>query len=50
MRLFKEKAGVISEVACWVMIDRCWLYTGDTLLQVVWKYVSQYKSDKHLVG
>ena len=50
MKLFKEKAGVISETPVWVIIADCWLYIAPTLLGVLKLYITEYGSDKHLVG
>lgn len=50
MRLFKQKAGVISRNDFWVIIDRPYLYTNNTLLGLIYKFITEYKSDKHLVG
>lgn len=50
MRIFKEKAGMISENEIWICIDSCWLYTGDTLFELLWCILKEWRSDKHLVG
>ena len=48
--IHKEKAGVISPDECWVIFHGCWMYTGDTLRQALWQMISEYRSDRHLVG
>ena len=50
MRIHRAQAGEISEEPCWVIFDRCWLYTADTLFDVMCLYIAEYEDDKHLVG
>ncbi len=50
MKLFKEKAGVISYESTWCIIDSCYLYTHPSFIGVIYQYVTEYKHDKHLVG
>jgi len=49
-RIHKEKAGVISEGECWVIFHGCWMYCDDTLPKAIWLMISEYRSDRHLVG
>lgn len=50
MRLFREPPGIISDDASWVLLDRAWLYTSPTLVGLTWIVLTQWRSDKHLVG
>jgi hypothetical protein len=50
MRIFKEKAGVISEKPVWVAIDDCYLYTHDNLFGLIKTLLLEWKHDKHLAG
>lgn len=49
MNIFLEKAGVLSEEACWVCICEGYLYTADTLPELVTVLNTEWKHDKHLV-
>lgn len=50
MKLFKEKAGVISENPVWVLIDGPYLYVRPTLMSLLCQVVIQWRDDRHLVG
>jgi len=50
MRIFREKPGVIGPRACWVAIDRPWLYMADTLPGLLWQILTQWRHDRHMVG
>jgi hypothetical protein len=50
MRVFKEKAGVISKESVWVCVDRYWLYIADTYLELLKMFITEHCNDKHLVG
>lgn len=50
MRLFREKAGVISAGPVWVFVDGEWLYVGSSLVGLIWVVVFEWRSDDHLVG
>ena len=50
MRLFRERAGVISTGPCWVCIYDCYLHADENLLRLLWSVITEYKNDKHLVG
>jgi hypothetical protein len=41
---------VICPEACWVCFNRCWMYTGDTLLGLLREMIVSWKSDRNLVG
>ena len=49
MRVFKEKAGVISVNPCWVCIDKYWLYTADTYLGLLKLFITEWRHDRHFV-
>ena len=50
MRIFEEEGGIISEESIWVCICGPYMYTGDTLLELVKVLNSEWEHDKHLVG
>jgi len=50
MRIFKEEPGVISKEACWVCICAEYMYTADTLEELVEILSIEWEDDKHLVG
>lgn len=50
MRIFKQKAGVISENDVWVAIHDAYLYTDDSLLGLIKIILFEWKHDKHLAG
>jgi hypothetical protein len=50
MKIYKEKAGVISENACWICFHGNYMYSGDTLWLLakdMWKW---WNSDYRLIG
>ena len=51
MKIFKEKAGVISQDVCWVCIpDDGYLYIADTFTELLIQIATEWRDDKHLVG
>jgi len=50
VKLFREKAGVISRKACWVIVDKGWLYASNTMFGLLRTYIMEYKNDRHLCG
>lgn len=50
MKIFKEKAGVISESEIWVCICEGYLYTADTLEDLIIVLNNEWKHDRHLAG
>lgn len=50
VRIFKEKAGVIGEKEVWVALSPGYLYTADTLWQLVKILIFEWENDQHLVG
>lgn len=51
LKIFKEVAGKISDKPCWCCIaEGCYLYTHDYLIGLLWIIVTEWRSDKHLVG
>jgi len=50
MRIFKEKAGVISEEETWVCLCEGYLYTGSSLEDLIEVLNTEWKNDRHLVG
>lgn len=47
MKIFKEKAGVISPNATWVCIHRPYLYTADTFIGLIITVIKQWKSERN---
>lgn len=53
MKIWKERAGVISPGPAWCASYGGvpgWLHIHDTLPGLIWEVISQFKSDRHLVG
>ena len=50
MKIFKEKAGMISEDPIWVCMTVGYLYTADTLRALLWLMITEWKHDNHVVG
>ena len=50
MKIFLEKAGVISPGPIWVCFCTCYMYTADTLEDLVDVLNSEWEHDNHLVG
>lgn len=50
MYIFKQKAGVISKKDCWVCFHSCYMYIADTLMELIWVIITEWKQDRHLVG
>lgn len=50
MKIFHQEAGVISKEPVWVCIHDSYLYIEDTLPRLVWKVITEWKNDKHIVG
>lgn len=48
--IFKERRGATDKTPCWVAIDDSWLYIERTLLCLVWTLITEWQSDKHIVG
>lgn len=50
-KLYREKAGVISNNRIWVFIDNHgYLYLQESLLRLAIEVVTEWKQDRHLVG
>ncbi len=50
MRIFLEEGGVISEESVWVCVNDCYMYTADTLEELVEILNTEWRFDKHMVG
>ncbi len=50
MRIFRERAGVISARPVWVCIHDGYLYLEDTLPALLWLLLIEWRDDRHLVG
>jgi hypothetical protein len=48
--LFREEAGIISKEPFWGIIHEGYLYMEDTLIHLIWTFITEYQKDKHLVG
>lgn len=47
MRIYKEKAGVISPNECWVCICEGYLYVKETLEELIELLNTEWKHDEH---
>lgn len=50
MKIYKERAGVISENEAWCCLYDCYLYTADTLCKLIKIMITEWQDEKHLVG
>ena len=50
MKIFKEKAGVISEEPTWICFHNCYMYTHSTLFGLLITIITEWKQDKNMVG
>ena len=50
MKLFRERAGVISEVPVWVCLANHRIFIHERFLSLVWIVVTEWNDDRHLVG
>lgn len=50
MKIYREKAGVISAEPLWIIYHKGYLYEGLSLFQVIFIFYTEYKNDKHLIG
>lgn len=50
MHIFQEKAGIISENPIWVCICNDYIYTADTIENLISILNNEWEDDKHLVG
>lgn len=48
--LFKERPGVISKDSCYVAMCTGYLYTADTLEELLTRLETEWEQDQHLVG
>jgi len=49
MKIFKEKPGVISPNEVWCCIHENYLYTANTLLELVDILNNEWENDRHLI-
>lgn len=50
MKIFREKAGVISQKPLWVMLDGPWLYLSESIHGLIWEVITGWRKDRNLVG
>jgi len=50
MKIYREKAGVISEKAIWICFHGCYMYTGDTLYLLIRNMMKYWNNDQMLIG
>ena len=48
--LFREERGVISPGPCWVCFYDCYMHADESLPRLIWSLVTEFRSDRHLVG
>ena len=49
MKLYREKAGIISDDPIWVFMDEVWLYAHPTLFKLIFIVLTEWRNDRHLV-
>jgi acyl-ACP thioesterase len=50
MKIYKEKAGVISQKEVWCCIHNEYLYIANTLKELIKILNTEWENDKHLIG
>ena len=50
MKIFKEKAGIMSKEPIWVCLHGPYMYTASTLKKLIHILNTEWENDKHLVG
>jgi len=50
MKIFKEKAGIISPNSVWVCINKEYLYVSSNFFSLLLMLLFEWNDDKHLVG
>lgn len=50
MHIFKENKHVISKEEVWVCICEGYMYSADTLMDLIYILNTEWKHDRHLVG
>jgi hypothetical protein len=50
MNIYKEQAGVISDEETWVCMHDVYLYTADTLEQLIHILNTEWEHEKHYTG
>lgn len=50
MKIFYQKAGVISRKPVWVCQYSCYLHTNESLLRLLWSVITEYKDEEWMVG
>ena len=50
MKLYREKAGVISTGPIYVLLVDGYMYASPTISNLIIKVFKEWKSDKHLIG
>ncbi len=50
MKLIKLKAGEISEKPIWSFFHGSYLYTHENLFRLILLVITEYRSDRHLIG
>lgn len=50
MKIFREKAGIISEKPIWICYHSTYMYVGDSLIGLLWEMATKWNNDHNLVG
>lgn len=50
MKLFRERAGVISEQPVWVCMANHRIFIHESFWKLVWQVATEWNDDRHLVG
>lgn len=48
--LVRERPGVVSKNACWLLLHDCWLYSGETVVELLGDISKNWKKDRALIG
>jgi len=48
--IYKAKANSLSNKNVWICLSGCYLYTGDTLFQLLKQMINNWESDHHMIG
>lgn len=50
MKIFREKANVISDKPVWICQYSGYLHINESLLGLIWSVITEYKDDEWMVG
>lgn len=50
MKIFKENKAVLCEKPIWICFHSYYMYTGNTLIKLIWQIITEWNNDKHSIG